>query len=52
MHDGGTLIATGMSSYYDVNGNTTGDFALKDVLGVSFSGKFSKDWNYLVPEAW
>jgi hypothetical protein len=50
VHDGGTLIATGMTSYYDLDGNTSGDFALKDVLGVSFTGNFSKHWNYLAPE--
>lgn len=51
VQDGGTLIATGMTSYYDLDGRTSGDFALKDVFGVSFSGAFSKHWNYLAPEA-
>jgi hypothetical protein len=50
VNDGGTLIATGMTSHQDIDGNTTGDFALKDVMGVSFAGRFSKKWNYLVPE--
>jgi hypothetical protein len=51
VNDGGTLIATGMSSYYDLDGRTSGDFALKDVFGVTYSGKFSKQWSYLVPES-
>jgi hypothetical protein len=34
-----------------LDGNTTGDFALKDVFGVSFSGKLSKLWSYIVPES-
>ena len=50
VRNGGTLIATGQSSYYSTDGKTTGDFALKDIFGVSFTGKFSRDWNYLVPE--
>lgn len=48
VHGGGTLIATGLTSYYDLDGNTSGDFALNDLFGVSFAGSFSKDWNYLV----
>jgi hypothetical protein len=47
---GGTLIATGLTSLYDLDGGTSGDFALADVFGVHFSGKLSKDWNYLVSE--
>lgn len=46
---GGTLIATGLTSLYDQDGQSSGDFALKDVFGVSYTGKFSKHWNYVVP---
>jgi len=47
---GGTLIATGTTSYYNREGQTQGDFALEDVFGVSYSGKNSKKVSYLVPE--
>lgn len=47
VHAGGTLIATGMTSHADLDGRSAGDFALKDVFGVAFTGKFSKHWNYL-----
>lgn len=47
VRDGGTLIATGMTSYYDIDGETTGDFALADVFGVSYTGKRSNSVNYL-----
>ena len=39
---GGTLIATGLTSYYNLEGKTSGDFALADVFGVSTSGEMSK----------
>jgi len=39
---GGTLIATGLTSYYNLQGKTSGDFALADVFGVSTSGEMSK----------
>ncbi|MFA6294385.1 MAG: alpha-amylase family protein, partial [Victivallales bacterium] len=45
--DGGTLIATGMTSLYEPDGTTTGDFGLADVFGVSYSGKKSKRFHYL-----
>lgn len=45
---GGTLIATGMTSIADQNGQTTGDFLLKDVFGVSYVGRQSSKRNYLV----
>ncbi|MHB9071399.1 MAG: beta-galactosidase trimerization domain-containing protein [Sedimentisphaerales bacterium] len=48
VNDGGTLIATGMSSFCDLNGISTGNFALKDVFGVSYSGKQSSRAHYLV----
>lgn len=45
--NGGTLIATGMTSYYDCQGKTNGDFQLNDIFGVSFSGTYSEDISYL-----
>jgi hypothetical protein len=45
--DGGTLIATGMTSLYEPDGATTDDFGLADVFGVSYSGKKSKRFHYL-----
>jgi hypothetical protein len=45
---GGTLIATGMTSFFDLNGMSTGNFALKDIFGVSYGGKQSSRANYLV----
>ena len=45
---GGTLIATSMTSFFDLDGSSTGDFALKDIFGVSYSGKQSQRVNYLV----
>ena len=50
VENGGTLIATGMTSYRDLSGQTSGDFALKDVFGVSFSGTRSMRVNYLAME--
>jgi len=44
---GGTLIATGKTSLFDLNGNSTGDFQLADVFGVSFSGGVSGSISYL-----
>lgn len=49
VRNGGTLIATGLTSYYDIDGHTTGDFALADVFGVSFAKRFTKQWSYTVP---
>jgi hypothetical protein len=45
--DGGTLIATGMTSLYEPDGATTGDFGLADVFGVSHVGKKAKRFHYL-----
>ena len=45
--NGGSLIVTGMTSYYNMQGQTSGDFALSDVFGVSFSQKFSSRVSYL-----
>lgn len=44
---GGTLIATGLSSLYDVDGASTGDFQLADVFGVTCSGNTSSTVSYL-----
>lgn len=51
---GGTLIATGLTSLWNLNGaalspTTAGapDFALADVFGVSYAGKMSRRVNYL-----
>ncbi len=44
---GGKLIATGCTSLFDLKGNSTGEFALADVFGVSFSGSFSGKISYL-----
>ncbi len=44
--DGGTLIATGTTSLYDENGNTSGNFALADVFGIDFTGKYSDKITY------
>lgn len=40
---GGTLIATGATSLYDVDGNGGVDFALSDLFGVHYTGRRS-DW--------
>jgi hypothetical protein len=47
VRNGGTLIATGLTSLLDVDGTLTKDFLLADVLGVSYSGQLSKRVNYL-----
>ncbi len=48
--NGGTLIATGMTSLYDLVGSTTGDFALADVFGVSYSRQRTDGISYLAYE--
>ena len=45
--DGGTLIATGLTSLYEPDGTSTGDFGLADVFGVSFTGGQAKCFHYL-----
>ena len=47
VREGGTLIATGLTSLYDLAGTPTKDFLLADVLGVSYVGQMSKRVNYL-----
>lgn len=47
VREGGTLIATGMTSFFTPDGENTGDFQLADVFGVSFSGAFSEAVSYL-----
>lgn len=49
--DGGTLIATGNTSLCDMNGSSSGDFALADVFGVSYSGVQAPRVNYLKDES-
>jgi hypothetical protein len=44
---GGTLIATGLTSLYEPDGSTTGDFGLADVFGVTYSGGKAKSFHYL-----
>jgi hypothetical protein len=45
--NGGTLVATSLTSLWRPDGSTSGDFALADVFGVSYSGKLSRRINYL-----
>lgn len=45
---GGTLIATGMTSFFDLNGVSTDHFAFKYLFGISYSGKQSGRVSYLV----
>jgi hypothetical protein len=47
VHRGGTLVATGLTSLLAPDGSTTGDFALKDVFGVSYSSQNSRRFHYL-----
>ena len=47
VQNGGTLIATGKTSLRDRFGNTSGNFALADVLGVNYSGSDSDRISYL-----
>jgi hypothetical protein len=47
VNDGGALIATGMTSLYEPDGASTGDFGLADIFGVSYTGKKSKRFHYL-----
>ncbi len=44
---GGTLIATGWTSFYNRNGETSGNFALADLFGVDFAGGGTGAVNYL-----
>jgi hypothetical protein len=50
VREGGTLIATGLTSYMRPDGTTSGDFALADVFGVSYTGEMSRRVNFLVSE--
>jgi len=45
--DGGTLIATGKTSLLNQDGSGSGDFALADVFGVTYTGSKSKSFHYL-----
>ena len=44
---GGTLIATGLTSLYQPDGSSSGDFGLADVFGVSSAGAKAKSFHYL-----
>jgi hypothetical protein len=46
VRNGGTLIVTGNTSLYDLQGNGGEDFALSDVLGIHFSGNESDSITY------
>ena len=48
VREGGTLIATGRTSLHNLSGETSGDFQLADVFGVSYSGSNSDLISYLV----
>ena len=50
VRNGGTLIATGMSSFYDLDGNTSGDLALADVFGVSYTRKRTMRVHYIATD--
>ncbi len=45
--NGGTLIATGLTSLYKLNGESSGNFQLADVFGVDYSGKKAEQISYL-----
>lgn len=47
VRDGGTLVASGLTSLQRPDGSSSGDFALADVFGVSYSGAMSRRVNYL-----
>jgi len=47
---GGTLLTTGLTSLLDLEGDTSGDFALADVFGVSSTGRMAKRFNYIFLE--
>ncbi len=46
VRNGGTLIATGATSFYTPDGRSTGNFALADVFGVDWPGKRSDSVTY------
>jgi hypothetical protein len=45
--NGGTLVATGLTSLCRPDGTTTGDFGLTDVFGVSYTGGRARRFHYL-----
>jgi hypothetical protein len=47
VHSGGVLIATGLTSISDSVADKTDDFLLKEIFGVSYSGRMSKKINYI-----
>ena len=46
--NGGTLIVTGETSLYSPDGSSRCDFALANVMGISFTGKKTGRINYLL----
>ena len=48
--NGGTLIATGMTSLQDMNGRSSGNFQLSDVFGVDYCGMADNRISYLGDE--
>ena len=46
VQNGGTLIVTGATSLYDLQGNSSKDFVLSDVMGVHFTGNYSDTITY------
>lgn len=47
VRNGGTLIATGKTSLYTQTGDSSGDFQLADVFGVSYTGRDAESISYL-----
>ncbi len=47
VREGGTLIATGLTSLQNMDGSPANNFLLEDVFGVSYTGRMSKRVNYL-----
>ncbi len=47
VRDGGTLLATGLTSRYDEHGRDPGDFQLADVLGITHTGRMTDTVHYL-----
>ncbi len=50
VQEGGTLIATGLTSLFNLNGDSTGDLALADVFGVNYTGEITDPYNYIALE--
>ena len=50
VRNGGTLIATGMTSLQETEGGCSGNFLLADLFGVDFTGEFTDTVSYLRTE--